>query len=150
MSDSSHFNGGCGFSAEMNGFPSPPVTVIGLQCFNMLGVMGHAGGKESESSDKPFQILKEEEASFGVEAMSLSLRPGEELEANSYSATGKIRHTKLCARGHWRPSEDVKLKELVAQFGPQNWNSIAEHLPGRSGKSQFCLLVDELRFVLCY
>ncbi|XP_075495796.1 transcription factor MYB54-like isoform X1 [Primulina tabacum] len=40
-----------------------------------------------------------------------------------------------CHRGHWRPSEDDKLRELVLQFGPQNWNSIAEKLPGRSGKS---------------
>ncbi|KAI3446609.1 hypothetical protein Pfo_003274 [Paulownia fortunei] len=43
--------------------------------------------------------------------------------------------TKLCSRGHWRPHEDAKLKELVAQFGPHNWNLIAENLEGRSGKS---------------
>ncbi|CAK9136327.1 unnamed protein product [Ilex paraguariensis] len=42
---------------------------------------------------------------------------------------------KLCARGHWRPAEDSKLKELVALHGPQNWNLIAEKLDGRSGKS---------------
>ncbi|CAO2184943.1 unnamed protein product [Urochloa humidicola] len=42
---------------------------------------------------------------------------------------------KLCVRGHWRPAEDAKLKELVAQHGPQNWNLIAEKLDGRSGKS---------------
>ncbi|KAL2480869.1 Myb proto-oncogene protein [Abeliophyllum distichum] len=47
----------------------------------------------------------------------------------------KTAHTKLCARGHWRPNEDAKLKELVAQCGPQNWNLIAEKLEGRSGKS---------------
>ncbi|CAI9766920.1 unnamed protein product [Fraxinus pennsylvanica] len=47
----------------------------------------------------------------------------------------KSAHTKLCARGHWRPHEDAKLKELVAQFGPQNWNLIAKKLQGRSGKS---------------
>lgn len=41
--------------------------------------------------------------------------------------------TKLCARGHWRPHEDAKLKELVGQYGPQNWNLIAEKLEGRSG-----------------
>ncbi|GLJ38866.1 hypothetical protein SUGI_0792210 [Cryptomeria japonica] len=40
-----------------------------------------------------------------------------------------------CGRGHWRPDEDEKLKELVAQFGPQNWNAIAEKLHDRSGKS---------------
>ncbi|KAJ6798768.1 transcription factor MYB56-like [Iris pallida] len=38
-------------------------------------------------------------------------------------------------RGHWRPAEDAKLRELVAQNGPQNWNLIADKLQGRSGKS---------------
>lgn len=42
-------------------------------------------------------------------------------------------HIKLCARGHWRPHEDAKLKELVALYGPHNWNLIAQKLPGRSG-----------------
>ncbi|KAK3036616.1 hypothetical protein RJ639_030185 [Escallonia herrerae] len=42
---------------------------------------------------------------------------------------------KLCARGHWRPAEDFRLKELVTLHGPQNWNLIAEKLQGRSGKS---------------
>lgn len=39
----------------------------------------------------------------------------------------------ILGRGHWRPAEDVKLKELVAIYGPQNWNLIAEKLQGRSG-----------------
>ncbi|GAB2280262.1 hypothetical protein Dimus_014904 [Dionaea muscipula] len=43
--------------------------------------------------------------------------------------------SKACARGHWRPAEDTKLRELVAIYGPQNWNLIAEKLEGRSGKS---------------
>ncbi|XP_044468957.1 transcription factor MYB64-like [Mangifera indica] len=43
--------------------------------------------------------------------------------------------SKICSRGHWRPAEDIKLKELVALYGPQNWNLIAEKLQGRSGKS---------------
>ncbi|KAG0561633.1 hypothetical protein KC19_9G080000 [Ceratodon purpureus] len=43
--------------------------------------------------------------------------------------------SKLCPRGHWRPAEDDKLRELVSQYGPQNWNLIAEKLQGRSGKS---------------
>ncbi|CAN4121162.1 unnamed protein product [Withania somnifera] len=38
-------------------------------------------------------------------------------------------------RGHWRPAEDERLRQLVEQYGPQNWNSIAEKLQGRSGKS---------------
>lgn len=41
--------------------------------------------------------------------------------------------SKLCPRGHWRPAEDEKLRELVSQYGPQNWNLIAEKLQGRSG-----------------
>ncbi|KZV23168.1 Myb domain protein 52 [Dorcoceras hygrometricum] len=40
-----------------------------------------------------------------------------------------------CPRGHWRPAEDDQLRQLVLQYGPQNWNSIAEKLKGRSGKS---------------
>lgn len=37
------------------------------------------------------------------------------------------------SRGHWRPGEDDKLRQLVDKYGPQNWNSIAENLKGRSG-----------------
>nr|QWQ79407.1 MYB9 [Zanthoxylum armatum] len=43
--------------------------------------------------------------------------------------------TSTCPRGHWRPAEDEKLRQLVDQYGAQNWNSIAEKLQGRSGKS---------------
>nr|KAJ0209036.1 hypothetical protein LSAT_V11C400225050 [Lactuca sativa] len=35
-------------------------------------------------------------------------------------------------KGHWKPSEDRKLRELVAVHGPKNWNMISEQLPGRS------------------
>ncbi|KAG6435894.1 hypothetical protein SASPL_100775 [Salvia splendens] len=42
---------------------------------------------------------------------------------------------RTCPRGHWRPAEDEKLRQLVEKYGPQNWNSIAENLQGRSGKS---------------
>ncbi|CAA7401939.1 unnamed protein product [Spirodela intermedia] len=44
-------------------------------------------------------------------------------------------HLKVSGRGHWRPAEDTKLRDLVALYGPQNWNLIAEKLAGRSGKS---------------
>ncbi|KAB5568519.1 hypothetical protein DKX38_002312 [Salix brachista] len=40
-----------------------------------------------------------------------------------------------CPRGHWRPAEDDKLRQLVEQYGAQNWNYISEKLRGRSGKS---------------
>ncbi|XP_009401409.2 transcription factor MYB56-like [Musa acuminata AAA Group] len=42
---------------------------------------------------------------------------------------------KTCARGHWRPAEDSKLRRLVELYGPQNWKLIAEKFKGRSGKS---------------
>ncbi|XP_010556492.2 PREDICTED: trichome differentiation protein GL1 [Tarenaya hassleriana] len=45
------------------------------------------------------------------------------------------RRSRVCTRGHWRPSEDSKLRELVAVHGPQNWNFIAERMQGRTGKS---------------
>lgn len=57
----------------------------------------------------------------------------EEQKTQSLCAKSGGGHTKLCARGHWRPAEDAKLKDLVSRFGPQNWNLIAEHLQGRSG-----------------
>ncbi|XP_062183796.1 transcription factor CSA-like [Phragmites australis] len=57
----------------------------------------------------------------------------EEVRGHGHGGAGG--QGKLRARGHWRPAEDAKLKELVAQHGPQNWNLIAEKLDGRSGKS---------------
>ncbi|RAL51942.1 hypothetical protein DM860_010660 [Cuscuta australis] len=51
------------------------------------------------------------------------------------SATGGSTAAGFCARSHWKPHEDAKLKELVAVHGPHNWNFIARHLHGRSGKS---------------
>ena len=63
----------------------------------------------------------------------------ENLNENVIISTGKESESgqsKLCARGHWRPAEDTKLKELVALYGPQNWNLIAEKLEGRSGKNK--------------
>lgn len=41
---------------------------------------------------------------------------------------------KSCVKGHWKPYEDAKLTELVAVYGPQNWNLIAAKIEGRSGK----------------
>ncbi|KAF8411704.1 hypothetical protein HHK36_004262 [Tetracentron sinense] len=51
------------------------------------------------------------------------------------SGAGNSDDARTCPRGHWRPAEDEKLRQLVEQHGPQNWNSIAENLQGRSGKS---------------
>lgn len=47
--------------------------------------------------------------------------------------SGSSDDSRMCPRGHWRPAEDEKLRQLVQLYGPQNWNSIAEKLQGRSG-----------------
>ncbi|XP_071728734.1 transcription factor MYB52-like [Rutidosis leptorrhynchoides] len=51
------------------------------------------------------------------------------------AAGGSSDYARTCPRGHWRPAEDEKLRQLVQRYGPQNWNSIADKLQGRSGKS---------------
>ncbi|OAY64133.1 Transcription factor MYB44 [Ananas comosus] len=79
------------------------------------------GGKEEEEDEDNDDDDDEEEE-------------GEEGEVGNKSFAENT-HVKLCCRGHWRPVEDAKLRELVSQFGPQNWNLIAENLQGRSGKS---------------
>lgn len=44
--------------------------------------------------------------------------------------------SKVCTRGHWKPSEDFKLQELVTVFGPKKWNHIARKMQGRTGKQK--------------
>ncbi|TKY56045.1 Transcription factor MYB44 [Spatholobus suberectus] len=52
------------------------------------------------------------------------------------SAAGEDMANKYCPRFyHWKLAEDEKLRQLVRQHGPHNWDSIAENLEGRSGKS---------------
>lgn len=77
-----------------------------------------------------FQVLSHPPLEQKKKALELWGNERVEEASRSSAAAGK---TKLCSRGHWRPAEDAKLKELVAKYGPQNWNMIAEHLQGRSG-----------------
>ncbi|XP_071727952.1 transcription factor MYB56-like [Rutidosis leptorrhynchoides] len=51
---------------------------------------------------------------------------------------------KKMAKGHWKPYEDLKLRDLVAIYGPRNWNLISEKFPGRSGKSCRLRWVNQL------
>ncbi|KAL8052490.1 hypothetical protein ABFX02_05G008300 [Erythranthe guttata] len=87
-----------------------------------------SSGVFGENNDTMFDLnaaLNEEEEEDEEECGMHAFKDGS-------NASGQ---SKLCARGHWRPAEDSKLKELVAHYGPQNWNLIAEKLEGRSGKS---------------
>ncbi|KAA8516275.1 hypothetical protein F0562_016576 [Nyssa sinensis] len=123
----------------INGFPAmnfvPPVPKLSLSVDYLVA-------RESQDSQMEFQILNApvgedkgtkwtDDECFGFDTKRLVLNQGDD-EENDHRKNG---HTKLCARGHWRPHEDAKLKELVVQYGPQNWNLIAEKLEGRSGKS---------------
>lgn len=125
MMSSQNFNNG-----DMALFPLSPIppsltnSEMGLQIL-----------RPSLFQSKEIRETKEEDVYFGIQSKNLSLKLGDEVEEEKSSVPVKIGYSKLCSRGHWRPAEDAKLKELVAEFGPQNWNLIAEHLDGRSGKS---------------
>ncbi|KAI3784843.1 hypothetical protein L1987_43949 [Smallanthus sonchifolius] len=54
---------------------------------------------------------------------------------NAYAKEDGDSRRMLMVKSHWKPSEDVKLRDLVALHGPRNWNLISEHFPGRSGKA---------------
>ncbi|RZS22539.1 hypothetical protein BHM03_00055344 [Ensete ventricosum] len=94
-----------GHTGETELFPAAPLTFVAVM-------------EEDENAEngKSYNKGKEEEGDHGIV---------HETEQQH----------KVCARGHWRPAEDAKLKELVSQYGPQNWNLITEELEGRSGKS---------------
>ncbi|KAG6479719.1 transcription factor CSA-like [Zingiber officinale] len=99
-------------SSREKGLASSGEQAWGLQCF--------AEGKE-------YHEKGEKSSNQGEEA--------DQAGDDSFNLESVQQQQKLCVRGHWRPAEDAKLKELVSQYGPQNWNLIAEKLEGRSGKS---------------
>ncbi|KAF5467826.1 hypothetical protein F2P56_012040 [Juglans regia] len=57
------------------------------------------------------------------------------MEDSAAGSSDDAKSNTTCPRGHWRPAEDEQLRQLVEKYGAQNWNSIAEKLQGRSGKS---------------
>lgn len=99
------------------------------------------------SCDPEYQTLKQTTSSIDDDEMEQAGCSMDEMTKESTSEEISIDHHKsslgsaaavqsrLCPRGHWRPAEDEKLRELVALYGPQNWNLIAEKLHGRSGNS---------------
>lgn len=90
-------------------------------------------GKGSDSCDVT------EENTDGIDLNARLNEDNQESKLSSALCSGKDMEitssepSKVWARGHWKLAEDTKLKELVAFYGPQNWNLIAEKLEGRSG-----------------
>ncbi|XVF03319.1 hypothetical protein REPUB_Repub04eG0250900 [Reevesia pubescens] len=109
--------------------------------FHFMGNCKTRSFEENHSSDVVVEGKAGSDCSdgFGDNNRNINLNANlDEENPNENVLSGKETdsgQSKLCARGHWRPAEDTKLKELVALYGPQNWNLIAEKLEGRSGKS---------------
>ncbi|KZV44716.1 myb-like protein Q [Dorcoceras hygrometricum] len=106
----------CSSSSGKSGSP-----MVGM-AFSEMGSLSIS--QNYDSLDLNASLVHEEDQESNMHALSSC--------KDSNEHTGQSKH---CARGHWRPAEDTKLKELVALYGPQNWNLIAEKLEGRSGKS---------------
>lgn len=102
-------------------------------------VLVNASGEErawcmrSVESSSGLKLSSDDDLEHG--SMEDEMKESNEDMENFLGKDGESVQSKLCPRGHWRPAEDDKLRELVSQYGPQNWNLIAEKLHGRSGKS---------------
>lgn len=104
---------------------------------------GKAGGNSHDSSSS-------DGARFGFggennQETSIDLNYYDNSSGKLLDQADTCGQSKLCARGHWRPAEDAKLRELVALYGPQNWNLIADKLQGRSGIYYFSLICIRFR-----
>ncbi|KAG6550128.1 hypothetical protein Mapa_008084 [Marchantia paleacea] len=106
------------------------------------GYSNSGGGGGGGGGGADLNLMRDEEDEMGEQGMSLDdMKDSATNEDGTENSVGKLEmdlssgQSKLCPRGHWRPAEDEKLRELVSQYGPQNWNLIAEKLQGRSGKS---------------
>ncbi|KAL8150161.1 hypothetical protein V2J09_019969 [Rumex salicifolius] len=114
--------------------------------FSCLGSPDFIGSRSLDNEvDDEFEEEEEEEEEIHHFSMN-SMEDGAFIDLNATykedgneSENGEMQQlqnqAKTCFRGHWRPAEDAKLKELVATYGPRNWNLIAQKLEGRSGKS---------------
>lgn len=129
-------------AAEIGFFPPPAAAAVpSPPCLGASG--SHSAKRECWSGEMGFPSEeKQGEGSHGFEGGQGLLGggksgggEGDEGENSCGKRDNESGQSKLCGRGHWRPSEDARLRELVAQYGPHNWNIIAEKLEGRSGKS---------------
>ncbi|XP_004493239.1 transcription factor MYB56 isoform X3 [Cicer arietinum] len=125
-----------GFNGDMGLYPLAPIPsshLVNSQTHLLTNTVMVPKPEMGLQILRPSTMFQSKEI-MGTKEEDLSLKLGDEVEDKN-SVSVKIGYSKLCSRGHWRPVEDAKLKELVAEYGPQNWNLIAEHLEGRSGKS---------------
>lgn len=119
--------GGLIMCQDLNFNPSPLDSLPTLS-MDYLGLRDAGMGRFQMSNGVLYPVLDE------VESKEIFLNQqhnADEDEGHDHRRNGG--HTKLCSRGHWRPHEDDRLRDLVAHYGPQNWNLIAEKLQGRSG-----------------
>lgn len=106
-------------------------------------VLVNASGEErawcmrSVESSSGLKLSSDDDLEHG--SMEDEMKESNEDMENFLGKDGESVQSKLCPRGHWRPAEDDKLRELVSQYGPQNWNLIAEKLHGRSGNTYHML-----------
>jgi hypothetical protein len=137
-------NDGYGFSFDLNVFPLSEVPTS-----SSTPLLGHVDDNKSEKSEIPFDILKPlvihphekpvtntegNEGYFDVQKnMSLKVDEVENEIENVSSKTKKSGNNNFFIRGNWTPTEDDKLKKLVEEFGPYNWNNIAKYFNERSG-----------------
>ncbi|XP_044480136.1 transcription factor MYB56-like [Mangifera indica] len=98
-----------------------------MEVFSHMGSL-HAAPTTTNSEKNSLSYLED---SDGFEENTYNLSEDHHVVKEMHSGG----QSKSSSRGHWRPAEDTKLKELVAFYGPQSWNLIAKKLQGRSGKS---------------
>lgn len=115
-------------SSEPKGFH------LNWSCSSMSDVVVHGNKKHPSESTSDIGQQQKNIMDLNVPFKADALYNHDRYEALGAKETECVQ-PKVCARGHWRPAEDAKLRELVSIYGPQNWNLIAEKLEGRSGKS---------------
>lgn len=106
--------------------------------------------EENHSSDDAAEGKKVSDCSDGLSInLNANININEENPNDNKETDSSSGQSKLCARGHWKPAEDAKLKELVSLYGPQNWNLIADKLQGRSGILYFVKLFIGYFHIYC-
>ncbi|XP_020598600.1 transcriptional activator Myb-like [Phalaenopsis equestris] len=111
--------------------PSSPKSIFS----QMISLSINPSTSHSTHKPFPFPACSETTEVFGEKHIISVAEEEISRDGGGENTTDSSGQSKLTARGHWRPAEDSKLKELVSMYGPQNWNLIAEKLEGRSGKS---------------